>query len=85
MEIKRRWGGLFLIFSVYVLHICFPQKYHTIIRHCCATICATCDEFPMLFRLEILVSGRHTQRANEVNIWENSDIKLLYVYNGKTL
>jgi len=79
-------GGLFLIFNVYVVHICFPQKYHTIITHCCTTICAMCDELPMLFRLEILVNGRHTQRAkNEVNIWENSDIILLYVYNGKTL
>jgi hypothetical protein len=45
-----------------------------------------CDELPLLYRLEILVSGRYTQRAkNEVNIWENSDIKLLYVNNGKTL
>jgi hypothetical protein len=36
--------------------------------------------------MEILASGRPTQRVkNEVNIWENSDIKLLYVYNGKTL
>jgi hypothetical protein len=60
---KRGGGGLFLNFNVLVVQICFPKTYHTIIRHCCTIICVMCDELPLLFRLEILVSGRHTQRA----------------------
>jgi hypothetical protein len=80
MEIKKRTLEIFLILNVCVIYICFPQKYHIIVRYCCTIICALCHECLLLFTLEILVGGRYTKNAQcKLDTLENPGIKLLYV------